>query len=88
MKGDKPVSADAIFVAEFANGASTRMTVATSLKTLDFARGARLAHLGMSLRASLHPELLDGSGEIVRAWYETSDGAKLADMPISQERAP
>jgi hypothetical protein len=76
--------ANPIFVATFRNGATTRMTIATKLEPLDFQRGVNLAHLAMSLRASLRPEQLDGSGEIVAAHYETADGVKLADMPIAE----
>jgi hypothetical protein len=72
------------FVAQFANGETTRMSTYTKLDPLDFARGVRLSHAAMALRVSYRPELLKGSETIVSGWFEL-DGVKLADMPMTKE---
>jgi hypothetical protein len=70
------------FVATFANGQTTRMSIFTTQKTPDFARGVRLFRAAMMLRVSLHPKLLEGSGVITPIWSEL-DGKKIATAPRS-----
>jgi hypothetical protein len=72
------------FVAQFANGETTRMSTYTALDPLDFTRGVRLSRAAMALRASRRPQLLEGSETIVSGWFEL-DGVKLADMPMAKE---
>jgi hypothetical protein len=72
------------FVAQFDNGEVTRMSVATALDELDFARGVRISHAAMALRASHRPELHSDS-KIVAAWFELG-GVKLADMPVAASK--
>jgi hypothetical protein len=55
------------FVARFADGTATRMTVATSLARLDVARGVRLAQWAYRSRQGSEPP------EIVEARFEQAE---------------
>lgn len=75
---------DPTFVAEFANGETTRMTTFTPLHRLDFARGVRITHAAMGVRVSHRPELLEGSETNVKGWFEF-DGNKLGELPATKK---
>jgi hypothetical protein len=77
-----PASAGPIFIARFADGKETRMTVYSGLDPLDLGRGIAVSKAAYSCRVGVPMSAI--AVPIIEARFETKDGVLLAAYTAEQ----